>query len=642
MKYSYLKKGLAALALGLLSTTAGFAGTDKVDLGSVIGRSGDQQMTVTIALKLPDPARAEAFAQRMAKPGDPMFHQFLTPAEARKEFGPSESDVARATSILRLTGLSVERASTTTLKATGPVSMMERVFQTSLHEFTDLATSKTFHAPLSRPVVPEAIAPMVTGVFGLNTQTVAKPHLLQAPTTLGGQPIASVQATGAVTTTDRPGFLTVTDFDELYDVNPLLAKGVTGAGRTIGIATLAAFRPSDAFAYFSAVGLTVNPNRISIVEVDGGSGPVSEASGSDETTLDVEQSGGVAPGANIIVYEAPNTSQGFVDVFTTAVEQNKADSISTSFGLPEIFDTEQLGGTVTDPFDGEMVTSLQAMHEDFVLGALQGQSLFAAAGDSGAFDTNRDLPAPDFSTPLSVDYPASDSAITASGGTTIAATLRFRVPSGILTITIPTEQVWGWSYLQPLCNALGTPNPITCGIFSVGTGGGVSSEFPVQLTQLGLQGVQKTQPGQSLIDITGALQGDTPGTDLFDFPANFAGRNVPDAAFNADPETGYIIIFTEDGQTSPSELTFFGGTSFVAPQMNGMAALFEQNGGTRLGLFTVPLYVLDRTGIALAGPHPAIDVTTAGNNFFYQGAAPFSPASGVGRIDVSQFAKLLP
>ena len=78
---------------------------------------------------------------------------------------------------------------------------------------------------------------------------------------------------------------------------------------------LASFTPSDAFAYWSAVGLNVNSNRIKIVNIDGGSGAPSDKSGSDETTLDVEQSGGIAPGAKMIVYEAPNTNQGYIDAF---------------------------------------------------------------------------------------------------------------------------------------------------------------------------------------------------------------------------------------------------------------------------------------------------------------------------------------
>ena len=66
----------------------------------------------------------------------------------------------------------------------------------------------------------------------------------------------------------------------------------------MGIATLADFLPEDAHTYWSTIGLKVLPNRITQVHVDGG-GELSSDAGSGETSLDVEQSGGLAPGAKI-------------------------------------------------------------------------------------------------------------------------------------------------------------------------------------------------------------------------------------------------------------------------------------------------------------------------------------------------------
>jgi subtilase family serine protease len=65
---------------------------------------------------------------------------------------------------------------------------------------------------------------------------------------------------------------------------------------------------------------------LTVVNIDGGPGPPSDTSGSSETTLDVEQSGGIAPGANTVVYQAPNTDQGFLDAFAAAIQSNKAAS----------------------------------------------------------------------------------------------------------------------------------------------------------------------------------------------------------------------------------------------------------------------------------------------------------------------------
>jgi subtilase family serine protease len=634
---SLFKSSVAAVALGLIGTGAALAGAPKAsDLGSLVERAGDQMMSVTIALKLSDVAGAESMMQRVATPGDALYRQFLTPDQVLAQFGPSQKDVDHVISSLTMFGLTVERTSSTTLKATAPVSTIERVFQTSLHQFQVEATEKapgyTYQAAATKPVVPSQIAPMVNAVLGFSTAPALHPHYRQAPGAIGGAPLKQV---GSSTATGNPfGSLTVTDFANRYDVEPLYAHGVTGKGRTLAVVTLAAFTPSDAFAYWNSLNLKTDPNRITIVNVDGGPGAPSDASGSIETTLDVEQSGGIAPGAKIIVYQAPNTNQGFVDVFAKAIDDNKADSMSTSFGLWEFFD-DLANSPVTDPFSGETVSSLQAMHELFVEAALQGESTFAAAGDSGAFDSNDELPTT-FTHPLSVDYPGSDSAITSSGGTTLPGSQTFAISATkTLTINNPLERVWGWDYLEPLCAAL-NESIDACGIFSVGGGGGVSVFFGIPLYQNGIVGTQLSQPGQSLIE-----EDVTPPQDLFDLPANFAGRNVPDFAYNADPETGYEIFYTSS-VTGFGVQTFFGGTSFVGPQLNGVTALLGQNaGGQRLGLLNVPLYTLARFGLTTLGPNPLVNTITAGDNWFYTARNGYSPAAGLGTINVANLAAVL-
>jgi kumamolisin len=398
-------------------------------------------------------------------------------------------------------------------------------------------------------------------------------------------------------------------------------------------------------SYWSDVGLTVNPNRIKIVNVDGGPGAPSDASGSVETTIDVEQSGGVAPGAKIIVYQAPQTDQGFVDAFAKAIDTNAADSISTSWGQWEFYDTPELA-PVSDPFTGKTTGVLQAFHELFVRAGLQGQSMFAAAGDGGAYDINRDLACnpetkPACTETLSLDYPGSDTAITAAGGTTLAAAFEFCLNSACtppyVDVTLPTERVWGWDYIEPLCIAQGTPDPIQCGIFPVGTGGGVSLEFPIPFYQLLIPGVQSSQPGQKWV-----LKGDDNGADPIsvNLPGHFPGRNVPDVSANADIETGYLVLYTSD--QVGLEVLQAGGTSFVAPQLNGVTALLGQSlHGSRLGLLNYPLYALALTGQAYKGSHAPLHIINSGDNWFYQGRNGYSPAAGLGTIDIANFDQFL-
>jgi kumamolisin len=632
MRLSLYKSAIAAAMMG---TTAAWAASPAVDMGALT--SANQTISVTVALKLSDQAGAEALMQRLATSSDPLYGKFLTPDQVQAQFGPSDADVQNATSTFTAAGLTVERTSATTLSVTGSISTLEHVFQTSVHQFAMPASAKApafiFRAAASKPVVPAAIASVVQGVVGFSNQPTFHNNLQSAPESLNGTPVKRLNVAEPGNLSAKFGNLTVLDFNSLYDVNPLLARGINGRGRTIGIVTLAAFTPSDVFFYWNSLGLKVNPNRIAIVNVDGGPGAPSDAAGSDETTVDVAQSGGIAPGANIVVYQAPNTNQAFVDAFARVVHDNRSDSVSTSFGEPEIFDDETLGGTVTDPFDAEQVSTLQAMHELFVAAALQGQSLFTAAGDSGAFDTVRFFGQGEgFTTPLSVDYPASDSAITAAGGTTLPGPQMYSTPSGTLTINNPVERVWGWDYLEPLCAALGITNLFDCGIFSAGTGGGVSSFFFIPPNQIGIAGTQLTQPGQSFIE-----NDVSPAMVLFKFPANFPGRNVPDASFNADPQTGYVVDYTSSVTGFGQE--HLGGTSFVAPQLNGVTALLAENVGHRLGLLNVELYNLQRLGFSF-GRNPVIRTISTGDNWFYNGRNGYAPAAGLGTLDVFNLSQV--
>jgi kumamolisin len=613
-----------------------------IDRGSYYSQA---PLTVTVALRMRNSDAAEELLNAVHTPGDAKFHQFLTPEQFDQRFGPDPADVAKVIAHLTKLGLTAQRSTSTTLTVTGDASAFERAFSVNLHSFEVPAHGRTlgysFHAPLTRPTVPDEISGYVMAVVGLDSHPSLRPRHTFTPKKI--HPVHTVSNSG--TTTNPPGELTVADFAEYYDVQPLYHQNITGAGRTLGIVTLASFTPNDAFAYWAYVGLNVNSNRIKIVKVDGGSGAPSDQSGSTETTLDVEQSGGIAPGAKMIVYEAPNTNQGFADAFAKAIQSNAADSISTSWGFWEFYQGVEFS-PVTDPSTGKKVGLLQAFHELFVRAALQGQSLFAASGDGGAFDVNRDLECnqettPACSTPLTVDNPASDTAITAAGGTTLPVSFEFCLNDActppFFDITIPKERVWGWDYLKPLCAVLGAPDPIQCGIFPAGGGGGVSIDFPIPIYQAPIPGVQTSQPGQRWV-----LLDELDGVDPIrvSLPGHFAGRNLPDVSYNADPETGYIVFYTSD--VDGPEVLAAGGTSFVAPQLNGVTALLSQSlHAPRLGLLNFPLYALALSGQAYKGPHAPLHAITDGDNWFYQGRNGYSPAAGLGTIDVANFAQFL-
>lgn len=605
-----------------------------IDRGTLAAESGTIPLSVTIVLNLRDQNEAENLLIALHTPGNPQFHRFLTAEQFAARFAPADADVAKVTAALSRYGLTVARTTATTLTAAGLPSDMEHVFSVSLHSYEVAAHENvpgyTFHAPLTRATIPADISGLVTAVVGLDN----RPSLHPMNRFLSPK-LKIAKSVAQTTTPDEPGFWTVTDFADYYDVQPLYKRGVTGSGRTIGIVTFASFTPSDAFAYWSAIGLSVSPNRIKVVNVDGGAGPISDVTGSDETTLDVEQSGGIAPGAKIIVYEAPGTAQGSLDNFAAAIDSNLAETISVSWGDWEECANRGIGDypTACLPPDPAYV---EATHELFVRAAIQGQTLFASAGDDGAYDNNFDCPTDAVcNNTLSVDYPANDPAITAAGGTTLPGLqelcLNEACTAPYFDINIPHERVWGWDYLIPYCSFLGF-DPVTCGIFPAGGGGGVSSMFVEPLYQFLLPGTQLTQPDQSWI-----VNGDL----VYKLPGFYPGRNVPDISFNADPQTGYVLYYTSSVYGFGIG-GYAGGTSFVAPQLNGVSALLGQYlGGSRLGLLNFPLYLLGRTGQGYGGPHAPLRAIKDGDNWFYYGRNGYNPGAGLGTLDVTNFADAL-
>ena len=69
--------------------------------------------------------------------------------------------------------------------------------------------------------------------------------------------------------------------------------------RRSGIVTLATAPVADVYSFWKQLNIPVAPNKISVRNIDGGAGKPSYDAGSDETALDMEQSGGIAPAAKV-------------------------------------------------------------------------------------------------------------------------------------------------------------------------------------------------------------------------------------------------------------------------------------------------------------------------------------------------------
>jgi subtilase family serine protease len=575
---------------------------------------------ITLSLTARNLAAMEAFVASTVNPASPNFHQFLTPAQVGAQFGQDPSSIAQVVNFLKASGLTVTKVYQNNLliSAVGTNAQLAAVFGSPIHSFQFLG--QTYEAPLSTTAIPANLAGVVKGVHGLSGRPLMKSNLVRQVNTgaAAGDVIAPAQVpTPAAAATNAPGSYTVADLANKYNITPLYNAGVTGAGKTIGISTFAAYRQSDAFAYWKSVGLATSANRITDVNVDGGVSPGYGigTDGAGETTLDVQQSGGVAPGANMRVYMAPNTDAGFLDVFAQPIDDNIVDTLSISWGSAEI---------ANDP------AALAAVHLVFLQAAAQGIPVIAASGDAGAYDINRSYAYPGCTPQLTVDHPASDPLVLAAGGTTLPNA----TPHLHGTVTVTQERAWAWDYLKDYIIKYYGQTLYYGSYFPVGGGGGVSVNFAAPDYQAGLAGVTTSAPGQSLYCTAATLGISGNGVyDLADLPAGYAGRNLPDVSLNADPYSGYSVY--QDGSWGSGS----GGTSFVAPQLNGIFTLISAGKNSRVGLLHPQLYSAFKTqGYGAGSPFRAI---TSGTNFYYSSKAAFNPATGLGSLDVSNLARTL-
>ncbi|OPG15169.1 hypothetical protein B2M26_13540 [Ferroacidibacillus organovorans] len=631
---------LASTIWPLAGLTAAHADTQDVNVPQGVGDAvlnnatvfgttpANTPVTVTIALNTVNTQALQSYIQQTTTPGSSNYHQFLSVEQFANQFGQPEVVIQAITNYLSQYGISTTVfANHLAITANGTAGQFNQAFSVQLQNM--IFGGKKFHGTKEAPKMPGNLAQPILAVLGLTNYGNFASHAVKPLPQL-------VRAKSTSSTSVPPGELTPAFVASHYNVNPLYKANDYGQGQTIGIVTLASVNPSDVYSFWNTLGLTTSPNRINLVNVDGGAGPVSLQTGSDETTLDVEQSGALAPQANIIVYQAPNTDYGFADAFFQAVSDNQAGSISTSWGESE----PAIQATIAS--GQESPNYNQVFNEIAMEAAAQGISMFAAAGDAGAYDASRDVG----TTQRSVDAPADSPYITAAGGTTIAGTQNY----GSFSVTVPQERAWGWDYLWPYWQQFGASSETSFAEALVaGGGGGYSSMYAAPWYQSSFNNsstaMHQEQHASGLSQFSAVpylkpISGNTAW--LFNptpsvITSSSPGRAMPDLAMNADPQTGYAVYSTLFTSAYGSPWAQYGGTSFVAPQLAGVAALINQSQGGRVGFWNPQIYQFAQTSNS---PFTPLDTSgTSNDNLYYTGqqGALFNPGTGLG---IPDFAKL--
>ena len=509
-----------------------------------------KQLQLTVALESQDPSGLESLATSISTPGSPLYHQYLTVAQFAQSFGATPAQIATVQSALRAQGVSVGNpmANDLTLPVTGSAAQVEKAFSVSLSQ-VELPSGRTAYANAQAPSIPANAAQYVQGVIGLDNvaldepqqattsplQAFHPPESLSTPAgesnssigkvaTGGPQPCETVEEkkeevirldvdNGRTTVDDAFFGYSADEISAVYKFPGLYQAGDLGAGQTIAVFEQENFLASDIAEYQKCYGTST---AVSTVNVDKGPGAFKTGEGG-EAGLDIEQIIGLAPAANVLVYQGPPTAGAPAEIISAIVSENKAKVISSSWGECE---------AETAKSDPALMAAENTLLQE---AATQGQSFFVSSGDSGSEQCTQVNTA---NTSLSVLNPASQPFATGVGGTDLVPTS----PAG--------EGVW---------------NDGVIGGKLSGSGGGISAEFAMPSYQSGASA--------SL----GVVKSESSATPCH---ASSDCREVPDVSAEADPDTAYVV-FT-DGKWG-----VIGGTSAAAPLWAAFTALTDASSACR-------------------------------------------------------------
>jgi subtilase family serine protease len=555
VEYGFGRVKGGALAALAAAACVMIAGTSSAAEKAVIDAAATAAQVVEFNVYLPmrDRDGAEALLGQMHDPNSASYHQWLTPAQFSERFGPQSATVKAVTNELKAHGLEVTEVHSHSLHVSGTAGGVQSAFATTLAmgHFASGQQVITAGAPIKlTPTLAAAGAVIADFSSKIRMQKTAHPSNLAKP-----------QNRESPT-----GGYWFTDLKQAYSFPSF--KKLTGKGVTIGILMEGGFNQKDMTAYFGHE-LLPSP-KISTVNIAGGL-PFSP-SNSFETHLDIQQSGGMAPDASIILYNLPDLQDSSIlSGLTTIIESNTADVVNMSFSGPEAGYTAAYNG-------GTDFTGILNIYDDFFMeGNMLGITFVASSGDWGGLD----IPAVAcFSatppTPIcgpmeaGIGSPASSPHVTAVGGTNLVTTFNAKNPNDLNSAYVSEN-----ADDDPLDSDIFFGTSASGAVW--GSGGGISLQYPKPSYQslVSQSNLPKAAKKFRTIPDLSLQMGGCPGGTLF---FDLHGECPPDRSFVWE-----IIGGQQEGVI---------GTSASSPEFVGLLALKIQSTGARLGNENFDIYSL--------------------------------------------------
>lgn len=336
-----------------------------------VGRlSAIQPRRLTVVLPLRDEAGLQEFLKELYDPASPSYRKFLTVEEFTERFGPTQQDYDNVVHWAQGNGFTIAATSRNRMNVdiTGSVATIENALHVKMGLYQHPTENRTFFAPDREPTVDLPI--QLWHIAGLDNYSIPRPAL--------GRKASSVTSQATTGSCPDQSFCG-SDMRAAYYADTAL----TGAGQSLGLLEYFGTDLADLQTYYTNAGQTLSV-PITLLSTDGTSTSCTYPSCDDtEQTIDMTQALGMAPGlASLVMYVGSSDSAIFNAMATASPLNAQLSSSWTWFPADPSTD---------DPY--------------FLEFAAQGQNLFQASGDGGAWNSN------------SLIYPAEDVYLTSVGGT---------------------------------------------------------------------------------------------------------------------------------------------------------------------------------------------------------------------------------
>lgn len=517
---------------------------------------------------------AADLADELQRPGSPQFHKWLTADQYAEQFGVHSQDIATISDWLQGHGFAIDAISPNrmTITFSGTAGQVKEAFGTEIHTLE--VRGQRHIANVSDPSVPAALAPAIEGIVSLHDFRPRKQIVPKRQFTFPNPPLP------------LPFYAVVpADLAKIYNINPLFVLGVTGRGQTVAlIEDSDLYNPNDWNTFRHTFGLDAYKSG-SLETIHPGCPDPGVIFDDDEAALDVEWATAAAPSADLQMVSCPSTVVTFGGII----------------GIQNLLNQHRLPGIISISFaecEASLGTAGNAAYQSaYQQAALQGVSVFVAAGDNGAAmcDDYTGGPA-EFgiaanglaSTGYDVAVGGTDFGDYFSGTTQNYWSATNNSNFGSVLSYVP-EIPWNDTCASTLLTSFAgytTPygtngfcaSPVGSNVLYPSAGGGGPSNCATG-TYI-VSGSDGTCRGRKKPAWQSAFG--NPHDGVRDLPdvSMFAADGLWDHAYvycNSDPSNGYPCVGT------PDNWSLSGGTSFATPIMAGIQALVNQVWGGNQG-----------------------------------------------------------